>query len=93
MEDILIPLAGMVTALILLTPLVRAFARLLERKTRAASEVGKLDSLREDLEVLQDRLDAIERSEDRIAELEERLEFAERLLAQRPEAPQIGDRK
>lgn len=91
MEDILVPLAGMATAVILLFPLVRAGVNFIERKTRGGGDSDKLGALREDLEVLQDRLEMLERSEDRIADIEERLDFAERLLAQGRAAPQIED--
>ncbi|UCG87345.1 MAG: hypothetical protein JSW71_02020 [Gemmatimonadota bacterium] len=81
MDDSVMPLAGLATALIVLLPIVKAAARFLERKTRTGPEATKLDALRDELELVQDRLDAVERSADRVAELEGWLDFAERLRA------------
>jgi hypothetical protein len=46
-----------------------------------------------ELEEMRARLDEGERARDRIAELEERLDFAERMLAQQREAPRISGGK
>lgn len=92
MEDVLIPLAGMATSVVLLLPVVLAGVRYFERKTRVNANRGELETLREDLRVVRDRLDAVDHGSDRIAELEERLDFAERMLARQREAPQLrGD--
>ena len=92
MEHVLIPIAGMATAVVLLLPVVLAGVRHFERKARAGSNERELETLREDFRVLQDRLDAVDQGSDRIAELEERLDFTERMLARQREAPQLrGD--
>ncbi len=49
--------------------------------------------LEAELEEMRARLDEGERARDRIAELEERLDFAERMLAQQREAPRISGGK
>ena len=58
-------------------PLVKALARRIEGK-------GQLDSaLRDELEQLRARGSEVDHLHQRVAELEERLDFAERMLAQR----------
>jgi hypothetical protein len=82
----------MATSVVLLLPVVLAGVRYFERKTRVNANQGELETLREDLRVVRDRLDAVDHGSDRIAELEERLDFAERMLARQREAPQLrGD--
>ena len=81
---IVIVILGVVAALaasvIILWPLMRAFARRLEGK-------GTVDTaLRADVEQLQARLSDVEILHSRVAELEERLDFTERLLAQAHDA-------
>ena len=68
---------------IVLWPLVRAIARRIEGRTEDPA-------LRRELEELRMRVGEIEGEQARFAELEERLDFAERLLAQaRTEAPRL----
>ena len=61
-------------------PIARAIARRLEGKS------GLTSALQSELEQMHHRLSDIEILQQRVAELEERLDFAERLLA-RGEAP------
>lgn len=63
------------TVIMLFGPLVRALARRLEGR-------GPSTELLADVEALQGRVDQLEAGQSRVAELEERLDFAERLLAQ-----------
>ncbi len=63
------------TVIMLFGPLVRALARRLEGR-------GGSTELLADVEALQGRVDQLEAGQSRVAELEERLDFAERLLAQ-----------
>ena len=63
------------TVIMLFGPLVRALARRLEGR-------GASTELVADVEALQGRVDQLEAGQSRVAELEERLDFAERLLAQ-----------
>jgi hypothetical protein len=88
-EDVIIPIAGMATTVVLLLPVVLAGVRYFERRTRVSARAGDLEKLSEDVRVLQDRLDAVEIGSERLEELEERLDFAERMLARQREAPQI----
>ena len=82
LENILVPLAGMVTGLILLFPVVRATVRIAEKKITGRAESEELLMLREDIRVVHERLDRVEDGDHRIAELEERLDFTERMFAQ-----------
>jgi flagellar biosynthesis/type III secretory pathway M-ring protein FliF/YscJ len=72
---VLIVLASLATAIIVLWPLVRALARRLEARGPAAELDAEMNALRR-------RLDELEQGQSRVAELEERVDFAERLLAQ-----------
>ncbi len=84
----LVPLAGMATGLILFLPIVRAGVRYFEHRGQGGG-TGDLMGLREELCSVNDRLDAIEMDGHRLAELEERVDFAERLLARQKEVPRI----
>ena len=75
-------LALLCTVGMLLWPLVRALARRLESGGRNAQLEGELDALRE-------RLQHLEQSQARMGELEERVDFAERLLAQNREPDRL----
>ena len=55
---------------------------------RSAREPAELDAR---LEYLEQRVADLEAGQDRMMELEERLDFAERLLARSPEAPRLGN--
>jgi Tfp pilus assembly protein PilO len=74
---VMIVLAALVAATIVLWPLARALARRLEGRSAAADP-----GLRHDLEQVTQRLTEVDGLQARVAELEERLDFAERLLAQ-----------
>ena len=69
------------TATIILWPIVRAIARRLEGRTAPHADLA----LREELSHLQTRLGEVEVMQTRLAELEERVDFTERLLAQHRE--------
>jgi Tfp pilus assembly protein PilN len=75
-------IALLCTVGMLLWPLVRALARRLESGGRNAQLEGELDTLRE-------RLQHLEQSQARMGELEERVDFAERLLAQNREPDRL----
>jgi len=75
-------IAVLCTVGMLLWPLVRALARRLESGGRNAQLEGELDALRE-------RLQHLEQSQARMGELEERVDFAERLLAQNREPDRL----
>src|SRR4051812_27191162 len=77
---LLIVVAALAAATIILWPLMRALGRRLEGK-------GGDSALRGEVEQLHTRLGEIDVLQGRIAELEERVDFAERLLAQTPDTP------
>lgn len=72
--------AAMAFVAVLLWPLIRAVARRLEGRG------GDVAALRADVDQLHDRLAEAEQWQQRILELESRLEFSERLLAQQRDA-------
>ncbi|HEX6643147.1 MAG TPA: hypothetical protein VF037_00625 [Gemmatimonadales bacterium] len=73
---ILALLAILATAIIIFLPLMKAWARRIEGKHLDANEIrGEIDELR-------GRMQELEADRARFVELEERLDFAERLLAQ-----------
>jgi len=87
--DIFVPLAGMATGVILLLPLVRALVRHVER--RAYRPSGELDALRDEVQALREGVSQLSESvERRLLDVEERVDFAERLLAQRKEDRRVG---
>jgi Tfp pilus assembly protein PilO len=74
-------LVGVVAATVILWPIVRALARRLEGKGTVEA------ALKADVEHLHQRLGEVDALQTRVAELEERLDFTERMLARTPEAP------
>jgi Tfp pilus assembly protein PilO len=78
---VFIVVAALAASVIILWPLMRAFARRVEGKGSADT------TLRADLDQLQARLNEVDILHSRVAELEERVDFTERLLAQAHEAP------
>ncbi len=74
-DAIILIAALMITIGVLLWPLIRAVARRIEAGAAVAEARGELDELRE-------RVRQLEQSTPRLAEIEERLDFTERLLAQ-----------
>lgn len=87
--QIFVPIAGMATGVILFLPLVRAIVRRIEQKSYASG--GAIEALREDVQALQERVVQLSESlEGRLLDVEERVDFAERLLAQRDEKRQVG---
>jgi hypothetical protein len=77
---LLIVIAALTATVIILWPIMRAFGRRLEGKG------GSDAALRADVEQLQLRLGEVDTLHHRVAELEERVDFTERLLAQAHDA-------
>jgi Tfp pilus assembly protein PilO len=72
---VMIVALGLLAATIILWPVMRALGRRLEGK-------GSADpALRAELEQLQHRLGEVDHLQQRVAELEERIDFTERMLA------------
>jgi hypothetical protein len=77
----LIVIASLIAATVILWPIMRALARRLEGK-------GTVDlGLKSDIEHLHQRLGEVDVLQARVSELEERLDFTERMLARPAEAP------
>lgn len=72
-----------VAAVLVLKPLFQAFARRIEGKAAHPA-------LRTEIDFLHERIADLEPLQRRVTELEERLEFTERLLAQRRDQEVIG---
>ena len=84
---VMIVFLGLLATTIILWPVMRALARRLEGK-------GATDpALHAEIEQLQQRLGEVDVLQQRVAELEERIDFTERMLA-RTQAPAVlpGDR-
>jgi len=81
---LLIALGFFAACAVVLYPLVRALARRLEGRP-----AGPDPALRSELDQLRHRLEDVEILQTRILELEERVDFTERLLAQRREAERL----
>ncbi len=71
---------ALIAATIILWPVMRALARRLEGKSADPA-------LREEVERLQHRLEEIDILQGRVAELEERIDFTERILVRGQETP------
>jgi Tfp pilus assembly protein PilO len=79
-----IVIASLIAVTIILWPIMRAFARRLEGK-------GNVDSaLRAEVEQLDTRLAEVDALRQEVAELHERVDFAERLLAQAQQSSRLG---
>lgn len=77
-----VSVAMLVAAALLLRPLVRALARRMEGGAAGADMTRDVNDLRQ-------RVAELEGDHGHLLELEERVDFAERLLAQRGEAVQL----
>jgi cytochrome c-type biogenesis protein CcmH/NrfG len=78
----LLVLVTVVAAAVLLRPVMRAWAR------RLSGEAGDVENSR-DVAELRERVSELEGVAGRVSELEERVDFAERMLAQRDEAAKL----
>jgi Tfp pilus assembly protein PilO len=80
---LMIVLAALTAAVIILWPIMRAFGRRLEGKSAGDP------ALRAEIEQLHARIGEVDALQTRIAELEERVDFTERLLAQNREPDRL----
>jgi hypothetical protein len=81
---LLIVIAALTATVIILWPIMRAFGRRLEEKG------GGDPALRAEVEQLQAKLGEVDTLHTRVAELEERVDFTERLLAQAQPQGRLG---
>jgi hypothetical protein len=81
-EAVLLLLVAAGLLVVILWPLLRAVGRRIEAGAGTAEAAAELEGLRERVRVL-------EEAQPRLAELEERVDFAERLLAQQREPDRL----
>lgn len=79
----IIPIVAIVVAGIVLYPVLRAFARRIENKVSGG--------MQEELDELRSRIMTLEEQAMRVPELEERVDFAERLLASARESDRLRE--
>ena len=88
-QNVVFPILGMGITSVVLIGVYRTVNRVLDRrhedKLRAAGPGPEVVSQ------LEDRITVLESHMERMQELEERLDFAERMLAQHRQEPLIGD--
>ena len=89
---VLIPLTGIAATVVLCFPLVSAAVRYIERKGSGRVTADEIKELREDLRAIQDQLAAMDVNEDRLVDLEERVDFTERLITRDRESPLVEGR-
>jgi hypothetical protein len=82
---LLIVLGFFAACTVILYPLMRAIGRRLEGKTSGATP-----ALQADIDQLRQRVSEVESMQHRVMELEERVDFSERMLAQRREPERLG---
>ncbi len=89
---IIVPLAGMATGAIISIGFFKTVRHVIDRK----SSRGVDAELQEEIADLHARIELLERDQGRVEELEDRLDFAERLLARASESGSVqnlpGDR-
>ena len=88
--NIVIPVAGMATGVILLVTLGRLIRHWVDRHYDRTGGGGELLT---EIERLRTEVQGTRELEERVLELEERVDFAERLLTQHQAAPQILPKK
>ena len=82
-NNLIIPIAGMGTAIILGVSVLKTIRHYIDRRLPHSEGEGSVH-----LEELRHRLDELERGTGRLDELEDRLDFAERLLTRGRESKQ-----
>ncbi len=86
---LLIPLAGMVTGAIISIAFFRTVRHFIDRKTASGTD----HELQAEISDLHTRIEALEREQGRVEELEDRVDFAERLLARGSESGAAAEEK
>jgi hypothetical protein len=88
-ENVVFPLIGMGMGTFLLYGVYRTVNRILDR--RHERRLGAAPQVQEELAELRDRVERLEAQASRVPELEERLDFAERMLAKQGQRPLLSD--
>jgi hypothetical protein len=89
-QNVIFPLAGMGMGALVLFGIYRTVNRVLDRRHEARQMSGG-GAVAAEVRRLEDRLAALEDQAQRVQELEERLDFAERILAKQGQRPLLGD--
>lgn len=91
-QNVIFPLVGMGMGGFVLFGIYRTVNRVLDRR-HEARQLGLGGGAAMDAEVrrLEDRVAVLEDQAQRVQELEERLDFAERILAKQGQRPLLGD--
>ena len=89
-QNVVFPLIGMAMGGFVLFGVYRTVNRVLDRRheSRQLTDGGELQA---EVRRLEDRMAVLEDSAQRVQELEERLDFAERMLAKQGQRPLLGD--
>lgn len=88
-EGLIVPIAGMLTGIILGLPLIRALVRHIERQAVGGGEPPD-EALRAEVQELRQRIEAMDDVRERLTDLEERQEFTERVLARQRQPGALG---
>jgi hypothetical protein len=83
---VLVPLGGMGMGALFMVGIYKIVTRWIDRRQGRALPEGT----REEMEDLRRQVAALDELPQRVAELEERLDFAERMLAQHTQRPMLG---
>jgi hypothetical protein len=89
-QNVIFPLIGMGMGGFVLFGIYRTVNRMLDRRHDARMLPGG-GPMPEEMRRLEDRVAALEEQGQRLQELEERLDFAERILAKQGQRPLLGD--
>lgn len=81
-EIVLISVVSILSVTALGFGLMRTIAKHLERKWQVTHGGGGVEQITAEVEELRTRLDGTDELRDRVADLEERVDFAERMLAE-----------
>jgi hypothetical protein len=88
-QEVMFPLIGMGMGSFVLYGAYRTVNRILDRRHEA--QRAGLGPSGETIQRLEDRVAFLEEQAGRVQELEERLDFAERMLAKQGQGPLLGD--
>jgi Tfp pilus assembly protein PilO len=89
-QNVVFPLIGMAMGSFVLFGAYRTVNRVLDRR-HEAKQLSDSGELRAEVRRLEDRVAVLEDGAQRVQELEERLDFAERMLAKQGQRPLLGD--
>jgi hypothetical protein len=89
-QNVIFPLMGMGMGAFVLFGIYRTVNRVLDRR-HEARQLSHGGMAAAEVRRLEDRVAALEEQAQRVQELEERLDFAERILAKQGQRPLLGD--